>query len=425
MENMQAGRQSRELQFRVLTSNGELRYMHCRGATLFDNTGKVERFVGTMQDVTESRLAEIQIRQQLDHLIALRKIDQAITSTIHLENMLNTVLVQTLDQLQVDAAAVLLFNKEAQVLEYAAGRGFRTSAIQTKQSRLGEGHAGRVAKEKRLVQVLDLKERPLQRDISEEEFVCYFGVPLISKGDVKGVLEIFHRSYLQPYPQWIDFLETLGGQAAIAIDNATLFENLQQSNLDLAMAYDATIEGWSRALDLRDHETEGHTRRVTEMTLQLARVMQISPEQMIHMRRGGLLHDIGKMGIADKILLKEGPLTTAEWERMRQHPQLAFELLGPIAYLKPALEIPYCHHEKWDGSGYPRGLKGEQIPLAARIFAVADVWDALTSIRPYRKPWSEERTMEHIRSRSGTHFDPQVVEAFIKLMSERMPHLNG
>ncbi|MFT3895658.1 MAG: response regulator [Anaerolineales bacterium] len=304
LENMRTGRQARELQFRTLNQNGELRYMHCRGATIFSNEGKPERFVGTMQDVTESKLAELQIRQQLDHLIALRRIDQAITSTFQLHVMLHTVLNQTVEQLQVDAAAILLFDEETQVLEYTAGRGFRSAAIQNTRISPGKGHAGRVATERRLIQVLDLNEKPLHRSMPEEGFVCYFGVPLIAKGKVKGVMEIFHRSYLQPYPEWIDFLETLGGQAAIAIDNATLFENLQQSNLDLAMAYDATIEGWSRALDLRDHETEGHTQRVTNITLELALAMKIDPEQLTHIKRGGLLHDIGKMGIPDKILLK-------------------------------------------------------------------------------------------------------------------------
>ena len=222
---------------------------------------------------------------------------------------------------------------------------------------------------------------------------------------------------LQPYPEWLDFLETLGGQAAIAIDNATLFQNLEKSNFELAMAYDATIEGWSRALDLRDRETEGHTKRVTEMTLSLARAMKIEGEPLLHIKRGSLLHDIGKMGIPDKILLKEGPLTQSEWAIMRQHPQLAIDLLNPIAYLHQALEIPYSHHEKWDGTGYPRGLKGEQIPLPARIFALADVWDALTSDRPYRKAWSEEKTLEHIRANSGTYFDPQMVDLFVKYIS--------
>ena len=145
--------------------------------------------------------------------------------------------------------------------------------------------------------------------------------------------------------------------------------------------------------------------------------MGISAEEMVHLRRGGLLHDMGKMGVPDRILLKPGPLTDDEWAIMRQHPQFAYDMLSPIAYVRPALDIPYCHHEKWDGTGYPRGLKGEEIPLVARIFAVADVFDALTSDRPYRKGWPDEKVREHIKAASGTHFDPKVVEAFQVIIS--------
>jgi HD-GYP domain-containing protein (c-di-GMP phosphodiesterase class II) len=189
----------------------------------------------------------------------------------------------------------------------------------------------------------------------------------------------------------------------------------RRSSTQLALAYDATIEGWSRAMDLRDKETEGHTRRVTELTVLLARAHGSSEEEIVHLRRGALLHDIGKMGVPDAILLKPGPLTDAEWAIMRRHPVLAYEMLLPIVYLRPALDIPYNHHEKWDGTGYPRGLKGEAIPLAARIFAVADVWDALRSDRPYRSAWPETRVREHIRALSGTHFDPRVVNAFLRI----------
>jgi putative nucleotidyltransferase with HDIG domain len=257
--------------------------------------------------------------------------------------------------------------------------------------------------------------------MNEEQFQAYFGAPLISKANIRGVLEIFHRTPLDPDPEWLDFLEALAGQAAIAIDNAELFAQLQNSNVQLIIAYDATIEGWSRALDLRDKETEGHSQRVTEMTLQLARAMGVSEEELVHVRRGALLHDIGKMGIPDHILLKPGKLTDDEWAIMRQHPTYAYEMLSPIVYLRPALEIPYCHHEKWDGTGYPRGLKGEQIPLAARLFAVVDVWDALRSDRPYRQRWPEADVLEHIRSQSGAHFDPAVVEVFESLLRNLPP----
>jgi putative nucleotidyltransferase with HDIG domain len=198
-----------------------------------------------------------------------------------------------------------------------------------------------------------------------------------------------------------------------------LFNDLQQSNFELTLAYDATIAGWSRAMDLRDKETEGHTQRVTDLTLKLARAMNISEAQLTHIRQGALLHDIGKMGVPDNILLKADTLTDEEWEKMRKHPDFAYEMLSSIRYLQPALDIPYCHHEKWDGSGYPRGLKGAEIPIAARIFAVADVWDAITSDRPYRNSWSKEAALEYIKEQSGKYFDPQVVEWFLELISNQ------
>jgi putative nucleotidyltransferase with HDIG domain len=219
-------------------------------------------------------------------------------------------------------------------------------------------------------------------------------------------------------PEWLKLLETLASQAAIAIDNAQLFDHLQQSNIELVLAYDATIAGWSRAMDLRDKETEGHTQRVTELTLKLARAMRINDTELAHIRRGALLHDIGKMGVPDNILLKADQLSDKEWEKMRQHPVWAYEMLSSIRYLQPALDIPYCHHEKWDGTGYPRRLKGEEIPTAARIFAVADVWDAITSDRPYRKGWSEEEALKYIEEQSGKYFDPRVVQEFFRLIYE-------
>lgn len=196
---------------------------------------------------------------------------------------------------------------------------------------------------------------------------------------------------------------------------------LREANAQLLNAYEATIEGLSHALDLRDRETEGHSRRVTDLTVKLARALNMSEEEILHMRRGSLLHDMGKIGIPDSILHKPDELTEQEWVIMRRHPQFAYDMLEPIEYLRPALEIPYCHHEKWDGSGYPRGLKGEEIPLAARLFAVADVWDALTSNRPYRPAWTDEQALDYIREQSGRHFDPQVVELFFRLIEELRP----
>ena len=195
--------------------------------------------------------------------------------------------------------------------------------------------------------------------------------------------------------------------------------DLLEANQQLLQAYDATIEGWSRAMNLRDKETEGHLERVRDLTVQLAQSVGLAGEEIMHVKRGALLHDMGKLGVPDHILLKPGKLTDEEWETMRKHPQYAYDMLESIDYLRPALDIPYCHHEKWDGSGYPRGLKGEEIPMAARLFAIVDVWDALRSDRPYRASWPEEKVLAHIRSAAGTHFDPQAVDLFMQMMSPR------
>ncbi len=370
------------------------------------------------QAITNARLYA-EAERRLDHVQALRRIDTAITASLDLRVTLNIFLDEVLRQLHVDAAAVLLFNAPTQTLAYAAGRGFRTSGIERARPRLGEGYPGRAALERRTVAVPNLTKTTgdLSRALllAEETFQAYYGAPLIAKGQVQGVLEVFHRAPLDPDEEWLEFLEALAGQAAIAIDNITLFDDLQRSNTQLVVAYDATIEGWSRALDLRDKETEGHTQRVTETTLRLAQAMGVSEQTLVHVRRGALLHDIGKMGVPDGILLKPGPLTEEEWVLMRKHPGYAYEMLSPISFLSPALDIPYCHHEKWDGTGYPRGLKAEQIPLAARLFAVVDVWDALRSDRPYRLGWPEAKVREHIRSLAGAHFDPQAVDIFLRL----------
>ncbi|MBN2385480.1 MAG: GAF domain-containing protein [Anaerolineales bacterium] len=360
-----------------------------------------------------------QTERQLQRMAALRAIDMAISSILDVRVTLGILLDHIIAQLKVDAVDVLLLNPRSQMLVYAAGSGFYTDAIQDSLLHRNDGLPGQVLQQRSLVHVPDLaaSDRFTRCQLlAEEGLASYVGAPLIAKGQIKGVIEIFHRSPLRMDADWKNFFETLAGQAAIAIDNASLFEELQRTNLDLSLAYDATIEGWSRALDLRDQETEGHTQRVVAMTLELARRMGVADEEMIHIRRGALLHDIGKMAIPDRILHKAGPLDEMEWELMRQHPRIAYEMLSPISYLRLAVNIPYCHHERWAGSGYPRGLKGEEIPLAARIFAVVDVWDAITSDRPYRKAWERSAAITYIKQHTGTHFDPQVVEEFLRIL---------
>lgn len=379
--------------------------------------------IGTLLDITERKRYQSRIERQVRRLNALREIDLAITASLDPRVTFQVLLTQVTEQLDVDAADILTFDHHSRTLDFAAGKGFHTDALQHTHLELGEGHAGEAALRREGISVPDLSQ---ERDglgrspsLGEEGFVSYYAVPLIAKGRIQGVLEIFHRERLDPDQKWKDFLDALAGQAAIAIDNATLFDELNQSNTELRQAYDSTLEGWARALELRDIETEGHSQRVTGLTVQLARDMGLKGDDLINARRGALLHDIGKMGVPDAILHKPGELDEDEWSIMHKHPQYANEMLSRITYLRPALDIPLYHHEKWDGTGYPRGLEGEEIPLVARIFAVVDVWDALRSDRPYRDAWSDERALDYIKDQSGKHFDPEVVERFLELVQSQ------
>ena len=419
LERLQRGEMIRQFEAVRVRKDGTRIDLALTISPLTDQNGTPLGASVIARDITERKQAEEKNQQQLHRLSALRDIDLVINSNFDLQVTLNILLGHVTAQLGVDAAAVLHFRQSLNELEFAAGRGFHTANITRLRLKLGEGYPGRAALERRTIAISNLEKSQEPFDtkfIEGEGFVTFFAVPLIAKGKVKGVLEVFHRSPFKTDADWLNFLEALAGQAAIAIDNSELFGNLQQSNLELQLAYDKTIEGWSRALDLRDKETEGHTQRVTKAALRLAEAMGLGKDELIQVRRGALLHDIGKMGVPDHILLKPGDLTEEELAAMRKHPQFAFDLFSSIDFLRPALDIPYGHHEKWDGTGYPRGLKGEQIPLTARIFAVVDVYDAVTSDRPYRVAWTKEKALEYIQSQAGKYFDPNVAQKFIEMI---------
>ena len=373
------------------------------------------------RDVTECKETKLKMERQVQQLSILRSIDLAIASGLDLNLLLSMLLDRVISLMQVDAATVLLLNSKTNLLEFAAGKGFHSNILQYTRLKLGEGSAGRVALEREMLSIPDLRKNKAEFDRSplfaDENFITYRGVPLLAKGRVLGVLELFHRSPLKPDKDLQNFLVMVAGQAAIAIDSAMMFSDLQRSNAELSLAYDATIEGLSRALDLRDKETKEHTSRVTEITLKLATRLGVKPSDLLHVRRGSMLHDIGKVAIPDQILFKPGPLAQEEWEIMRKHPTIAVELLSPVNYLEPALEIPHWHHEKWDGSGYPDGLRQEDIPFAARLFALADVYDALISKRPYRSAWPRWDAVQYIESQAGKHFDPRIVPEFLDLIN--------
>jgi PAS domain S-box-containing protein len=415
------------LEIRVMRPDGSMFPAETQGRDITINGRKLR--VIAMRDITQRKQAEEEItrlfeesQRRLNQVEALHSIDLTISASMDLRMTLNILLKHVESLLDVDAADILLLIPNSHQFKFSAGRGFHTDGLERASVRLGTSFARRAVLERKTVVVsgglVSQADQEFSKIYEREGFFAYTGVPLIAKGQTKGVLEVYHRSVHKSETEWLNLLETLAGRAAIAIDNTQLFNDLQQSNFELTLAYDATIAGWSRAMDLRDKETEGHTQRVTDLTLKLARAMSISESQLTHIRHGALLHDIGKMGVPDNILLKADQLTDEEWEKMRKHPAFAYDMLSSIRYLQPALDIPYCHHEKWDGTGYPRGLKGEEIPITARIFAVADVWDAITSDRPYRKGWSKEEALEYIKEQSGKYFDPQVVEEFLSLISD-------
>jgi len=407
-----------QIEKRYVRKDGTVLWGRLNVSLVRDAQGRPESTVVTLEDITERQRDRAHLQRQLDRLSALRVIDQAISGSLDLALVLNVLLEQTVAQLRVDAAGILL--AENGLLTYAARRGFRTDALKHTRLHFGEGYAGHAALARQRVLIPDLREQPgdLVRspEFPREGFTGYAAVPLIAKGQVKGVLEVFCRQPLAAPPDWLDFLDSLASQAAIAIDNAGMLATLHVKNTELTLAYDATLEAWSRLMDLKDAEIEGHSQRVTELTLRLAREIGIAPAELTDIRRGALLHDIGKLAIPDAILRKPGPLTEDEWAVMRQHPVYGYQFLSQIPFLQRAVEIPYCHHERWDGAGYPRRLRGEDIPLAARLFAVADVWDALRSNRPYRPAWDDAAARAYIIEMAGTQFDPDVVRAFRRVI---------
>ncbi len=396
------------------------------------------------RDITDRRRAEAEVARQteelrqrnlelarvnelterrLQQLSAMRTVDMAISSSFKSELVMEILLEQLTSQLKIHAADILIFHPAMQGFRFFCGRGFYAMPSSSEYLRLADSYAGRAAQERRMIKVPRLDEKTDQPKIfpriAKEGFVSYACLPLIAKGQIKGVMEVCHRDILELGPEEDSFLEMLAGQAAIAVDNAEMFGNLQSSRDELQLAFNSTLAGWARSLELRDCEAEGETQRAADEAMRLAQMLGESDEDLTHLYRGAILHDIGMMSVPDGILLKHGPLTDEEWTIVRRHPQVAYDILSPVLFLRPALDIPHCHHEKWDGSGYPRGLKGDHIPLAGRIFALVDVSNALRSDRPYRKAWKDADADEYIRSQSGKQFDPAIVQAFFRLMSGR------
>jgi HD-GYP domain-containing protein (c-di-GMP phosphodiesterase class II) len=356
--------------------------------------------------------------RRLRNVRALHAIDNAILTSRHRDQALAAVMEQALAELEVDLALIWIADARGLSLRPGPSLGLREHAPDHRLDLSLRTLASEAAVGRRAVWRAGTPRELGSPHLVREEAAFAATAPLIANGVVLGVLEVAQRSAREPDAEWLSFLTTLAGQAAIAVDYLRALDDLELANDALVAAYDATLEGWAHALDLRDQDTAGHCERVTSLTVQLAEIWGLPEEEVTQIRRGALLHDIGKLGVPDSILLKPGRLTDEERQVMELHPVYAYEWLSPIAFLAPALDIPYAHHEKWDGTGYPRGLRGDEIPLAARLFAVVDVWDALTSDRPYRAAWTPDQALAYLEARAGSHFDPLVVRAFRSLVPD-------
>lgn len=371
-------------------------------------------------DLTEQKAAQERVLLELGKIEMLREIDKRIIGHMDVKNTFEFICTRLVTLVKADAVSIHLYNPERDVIEPLATSGFKFLSTACLNGVMKNSLCWHVLHSQAIITDSDPKYVEWFRNcpcIVDGGFRGYIGFPISSDSGPSGVLELHFNEKQELSDDWINFLLTVAGQAAIVLDNTFLYSRLEESNRELETAYEATITGWSHALELRDKETKGHSERVLRMAVDLARQMGITEPELVHFRRGVLLHDIGKMGIPDNILLKPASLTDDEWVIMRKHPQYAYDLLKGIDYLRPSLEIPYRHHERWNGSGYPGGLSGEEIPLPARIFAVVDVWDALISDRPYRPGWSQEEVIHYLRQNAGILFDPLVVERTIALVT--------
>ncbi|NPV41808.1 MAG: PAS domain-containing protein [Anaerolineae bacterium] len=355
--------------------------------------------------------------KQLAHLESLHAIDQAITSVYDIQVINKIILDQACRALEADAADILILNEPINALEMVSGRGFIDAINTNVRIPITTSTAGKILLENQQFSIPNLKETPLDFNrnyIPVENFTSYYARPISLKGKTIGVFEVFFKNAYFPEKDWEDFFEALTTQIAVAYDSTQKYSDLQKLQQNMAASLRSTIETWSKSLELHDIESYGHIRRVTNETLEIAKIMGIEEDQLPNIERGALLHDIGKLAIMDGILQKKGTLTEDEWKEIKRHPEISREMLSNVTLLEDAVDIPYSHHENWDGSGYPQGLKGENIPLAARIFAVVETYDAMISPRPYRAALTKQEAIQYLIDQKGKKFDPRVVDLFLE-----------
>ena len=391
-----------------------------------ESAALVKNVSGIMQSmVSLEQSVKEQLQSGESQLGALMGVGRTINSSLGLERVLEEVMDSLIELMRAERGFLMLREPDGKLQERIARR-IDQSNLDKESVKVSRTIVDKVVTTGEAILTTNAQEDPRfenQMSVAAYQLRSILCAPLKIKDRLIGVIYVDNRAHAGIFQEReLGLITAFADQAAVAIDNARLFENLEESNLkleaaniELKIAYEATLQGWVRALDMRDKETEGHTQRVTVLTERLARTMGVGDADLVHIRRGALLHDIGKMAIPDSILLKPGKLTDEERELIKKHPVYAYEMLSPIEFLRPAIDIPHYHHEKWDGTGYPDGLSGENIPLPARIFPVIDVWDALTSDRPYREGLPPEEVRERIKADAGKHFDPKVVEAFMQM----------
>lgn len=389
-------------------------------ASPFDLDRMLADFCTRFESALQKLHSQKKIATQVGHISFLKLIGSTITTILDFESISNPLLERIREILDCDATALYLVDKDSGALVCRARCNFRSSMTAKISVPMGEKYVGIAAEEQRIVSVADFTDLDqsgkFHQLLVRESFSSQHCAPILVGNKTIGVLEIFQRKPFTPTSDWLILFDAIATQTGLALDYNAIFADLQRTFMDLKESYEATIDGWSRAMDFRDQETEGHSRRVTKLTVTLALRMGLNGEKIDEINRGALLHDIGKIGIPDSILKKPGPLDEEEWKLMKRHPNIAFKMLENIPYLKKSLNIPLHHHEKWDGSGYPEGLRGEAIPIEARLFSIVDVYDALMSDRPYRGAWSMEKTIAYIKEQAGRQFDPRVVNEFLAML---------
>jgi PAS domain S-box-containing protein len=389
--------------------------------TIFPIHTQNKKRIGVIShDISDQKASIKKINHELNKLACLRSIDASILERVSAEETLDLIATICIDHLEVDGVIISTIMDGEVISVYKSDIDTEEAPVISRMKDLQKTVLSQLGPKKVTIEAINQINELSDFDMVDTTGMFRSILPLFVNKNPTGYMQVISQRPISDDQEWKDYFITLAGQTSLAIESVTLISNEEKAYNELLRAHEETIAGWSKALELRDEETKGHSDRVMYLACHLAKRAGFPQEKMTSFRRGVLLHDIGKMGIPDRILLKPGPLSTDEWVIMKQHPGLAYELLSTIPYLHDSLDVPYCHHERWDGSGYPRGLKGLEIPFAARIFSIVDVWDALISDRPYRMGWEPEKIRQYLIENKSIMFDPDLVDIFIKLIDQKL-----